>query len=92
MVYAEFTLELSPALTLTIYLMKVEIIHMSDQVQRFLVTGGSRSITLEKNLLKKRGNWKILEASISPSTNTEAAAHAMLQIQNEIDTYMAKHF
>jgi hypothetical protein len=92
MKYGEFTLEIRPAHTITKYRMKVEIIHMSDQVQRFTVTGGSRSITLEKNLLKKKGNWKILEGTISQSANIEAAAHAMLQIQNEIDSYMAKHF
>ncbi len=92
MKYGAFTLEIRPAHTLTTYRMKVEIIYMSVQVQRFLITGGSRSITLERNLIKKRGNWKILEGNISQSANIEAAAHAMLQIQNEIDSYMAKHF
>ncbi len=92
MKYGEFLITIRQAHTLTTYRIKVTIMYMSPQVQRFLVSGGSRSITLEKSLQKNKGARKILEGQLSPTANIEAAAHALLQIQNEIDNYMAEHY
>jgi len=74
-----------------IYRMQVAIIYKSEQVMRFRVTGGRRSIVMEKLLNRKKGQWKIREGDIDPGKDLEKAAYGLMRIQNEIDEYLKKN-
>ena len=50
--------------------MAVECIHVSEQVLRFKITGGTKEMTMEKLLVKKTSPWKIsLEGILSHRKN-----------------------
>jgi len=70
--------------------MQVEIMYKSEQVMRFKVSGGRRSIVMEKLLTRKRGQWKIQEGDIDPGGDIEKTAYGLMRIQNEIDKYLKK--
>jgi hypothetical protein len=72
--------------------MQVEIIYKSEQVMRFKVSGGRRSILMEKLLTKKTRQWKIIEADIDPGKSIEKMAYSLMCIQNEIDEYLKKNY
>ena len=74
------------------YRMQVNQVYASDSIERFQVTGGSRSIVLETNRpeckkKKRKPKWKIISGDIKRD-NLEEAALAMLRIFDAIE----KHF
>ena len=71
--------------------MQVEIVYKSDQVMRFRVSGGKRSILMEKLLTKHKGQWKLKEGEIDRSKDIQKAAYSLMCIQNEIDRYLEKN-
>jgi len=71
------------------YKMRVEIVLRSEQAVRFRVFAGARSITMEKLLLKHRGQWKIKESNFELTGNPKDIAQTILEIQNEIEYYLA---
>ena len=71
------------------YKMQVEIIRRSEQVMRFRIFAGAKSITMEKLLLKHRGQWKIKETNFKLDGDPKNIAEMILEIQNEIEYYLA---
>lgn len=70
------------------YRMLVEHYYSSPQVERFKVHGkNERFILLEKRLNLHRQPWKIIEGQIDTS-NIEAAAMAVRDMQDSIDRYL----
>jgi hypothetical protein len=70
------------------YRMLVEHYYSSPQVERFKINGkNDRYILLEKRLSLHRQPWKIIEGQIDTS-NIEAAAMAVRDVQDSIDRYL----
>ncbi len=68
--------------------MLVEHYYSSPQVERFKINGkNDRYILLEKRLSLHRQPWKIIEGQIDTS-NIEAAAMAVRDVQDSIDRYL----
>ena len=73
----------------TIYKMQVEIIHRSEQVIRFRISAGNKTMTMEKLLLKNKGQWKIRETNFEIKGNPREIAMAVMEMQDEIEFYLA---
>jgi len=80
------------------YRMQVERIYAGDSIEKFKITGGSRSFTLQANrpeLLKtesrKAIQWKVLEAPSVNDGDIENTTYAVYKIMQEIALYMNKH-
>ena len=73
----------------TIYRIQVEIIHRSEQVLRFRIFAGSKSIIMEKLLLKNKGEWKIKETNFKIKGNPKEIAQTIMEMQDAIDFYLA---
>jgi hypothetical protein len=65
--------------------MAVECIHVSEQVLRFKITGGTKEMTMEKLLVKKTSPWKIRGMNFKFEGDDKAIAMAIMNIQNEIE-------
>jgi hypothetical protein len=73
----------------TIYRMNVEIIHRSEQVIRFRIFAGDKSMIMEKLLLKHKGQWKIKETNFKLSGDPKDIAEKVLEMQDSIEHYLA---
>jgi hypothetical protein len=73
----------------TKYRMQVEIIHRSDQVIRFRITGGKKTMTMEKLLLKHKGQWKIKDMNFQFTGDPRDIAVTIKEIQDKIEFYLA---
>ena len=73
----------------TVYKMQVEIIHRSEQVIRFRISAGTKSMTMEKLLLKNKGQWKIRETNFEITGNPGEIAMTVMAMQDEIEFYLA---
>jgi hypothetical protein len=73
----------------TVYTMKVRIIHRSEQVIRFLISAGGKTMTMEKLLLKNKGQWKIRETNFELKGNPGDIAMTVLEMQDEIEYHSA---
>ena len=71
------------------YKMQVEIIHRSEQVIRFKITGGSKTMIMEKLLLKHKGQWKIKEMNFQLTSDPKVLAKTIMELQDEIEFYLA---
>ncbi len=65
--------------------MTVECTHVSDQVLRFKIAGGTKEMTMEKLLIKKTNPWKIRGMNFKFEGDDKAIAMAIMNIQNEIE-------
>jgi hypothetical protein len=72
----------------TIYRIQVEIIHRSEQVLRFRIFAGSKSMIMEKLLLKNKGEWKIKETNFKFKGDPKETAMTIMEIQDAIDFYL----
>ena len=68
--------------------MRVECIHVSDQVLRFKVTGGQKEMIMEKLLLKKTNPWKISKMNFQFEGDDKSIAMAIMNIQDKIEYYI----
>lgn len=73
----------------TVYKMQVEIIHRSEQVIRFRISAGAKTMTMEKLLLKNKGQWKIRETNFEMKGNPKDIAMTVMEMQDEIEYYLA---
>ena len=73
----------------TIYKMKVEIIHRSGQVIRFRISAGAKSMTMEKLLLKNKGQWKIRETNFEMKGSPKDIAMTVMEMQDAIEFHLA---
>jgi hypothetical protein len=73
----------------TIYRIQVEIIHRSEQVMRFRIFAGHKSMIMEKLLLKNKGQWKIKETNFKLTGNPKEIAQTVLEMQDTIEFYLA---
>jgi hypothetical protein len=73
----------------TIYRIQVEIIHRSEQVLRFRIFAGSKSMIMEKLLLKNKGEWKIKETNFKIKGKPKDTAMIIMEIQDAIEYYLA---
>lgn len=72
-----------------VYHMEVQHIYSSEQVERFRILGKDRSMMMEKRLVGKTRQWKIVDAPREIGlSQIEAHASAILQMQNAIDRYL----
>lgn len=69
--------------------MKVEIIHRSEQVIRFRIFAGTKTMTMEKLLLKHKGQWKIRDMNFKMTGDTKQIAKTVMDMQDEIEYYLA---
>jgi hypothetical protein len=65
--------------------MNVECIHVSEQVLRFMITGGQKEMIMEKLLLKKTNPWKVAKMNFQFEGDDESIAMAIMNIQDAID-------
>ena len=72
-----------------VYKMQVEIIHRSEQVIRFLISAGGKTMTMEKLLLKNKGQWKIRETNFKMKGDPKDIAMSVMNIQDAIEFYLA---
>ncbi|MES1214040.1 MAG: hypothetical protein ABUT20_00875 [Bacteroidota bacterium] len=73
------------------YRMQVEVIHRSDRIIRFKLTGGDKYIVMEKLLGKKTGNWKLGETNFEFSNKTvKQTSYTIFELQNILDNYLNK--
>jgi hypothetical protein len=84
-----FEIEFRPYWKDTKYRMQVEIIDRSEQVIRFKITGGDKTMTMEKQLLKHKGQWKIKEMNFQLKGDPKVIAKTIDEIRNEIEFYLA---
>ncbi|TAL43558.1 MAG: hypothetical protein EPN92_10040 [Chitinophagaceae bacterium] len=71
--------------------MQVEVIHRSEQVLRFKITGGDKYIIMEKLLFKKTGNWKISDTNTNLlSGSLEQTSYTIFELQQQLDAYINK--
>jgi hypothetical protein len=73
----------------TIYRIQVEIIHRSEQVMRFRIFAGSKSMIMEKLLLKNKSDWKIKETNFKFKGKPKETAMTIMEIQDAIEFYLA---
>ncbi|MDB5276138.1 MAG: hypothetical protein JWR61_1093 [Ferruginibacter sp.] len=69
----------------------VELIYASDQVQRFKLTGGTKEMVLERNLLIKSKlfkNWKIKDLNFRMEIVNEATVMTLHDIYKKIEEQM----
>ena len=85
MIIREFDILVTPRTNSLNYKMKVEVFYESGQVIRYRITGGERSFEMEKQLLKKFDNWRIISGFEIKSDNYESAAMALRDIQLSIE-------
>jgi hypothetical protein len=74
----------------TVYKMQVEIIHRSEQVIRFRISAATKSITMEKLLLKNKGQWKIRETNFEMKGSAKDIAMTVMEMQDAIESYLAR--
>ncbi len=63
----------------------VEVYYQSDVVLRFKLTAGDKELKLEKRLLQKTAQWKILSANYPVSNTDESATRDMFELFNTLD-------
>jgi len=68
--------------------MNVECIHVSEQVLRFIVSGGQKEMIMEKQVMKKKHPWKITKMNFHFDGKDESVAMAIMNIQDAIDAYI----
>lgn len=73
----------------TIYRIRVEIIHRSEQLMRFRIFSGSKSMIMEKLLLKNKSQWKIKETNFKLKGDPKEIASTVLEMQDAIEFYLA---
>lgn len=66
----------------------VDIIFRSEQLIRFKVYAGDKSMIMEKLLTKKTGQWKVKEMDFKFSGDEKDIAQSILEMQNDIDYYL----
>jgi len=72
--------------------MQVELIHQSEELMRFKLSGGERYIIMEKLLNKKKGNWRIVKSNVNFSaTATKQSAYTIFELQDKLDEYLDTH-
>ena len=70
---------------------RVELIYQSNQVERYKLTGGSKEMTLEKNLLTASilyKNWKIRNLNFTMEIVNESTVRTLHDIYKNIDVKM----
>ncbi len=69
-----------------LYKFEVEVLHLSNQVIRFSVKCSSQEMILEKRLLEKRQQWKILSSNVKFDTSDSKRNFSIIcqYIDNEI--------
>lgn len=79
------------------YRMQVERIFAGDSIEKFKITGGSRSFTLQGNrpeLLRsgshKETAWKVLEAPPTNEGNVEAITYGCFMIMQELNLHLSR--
>ncbi|RTL60723.1 MAG: hypothetical protein EKK37_00785 [Sphingobacteriales bacterium] len=73
------------------YRMQVEITYHSKQVIRVVITGGQKSLTMEKYLFRKSHQWKINNLDLNHQKSIQSQSEAILRIQNTIDAYFKEN-
>ena len=76
----------------TTYRMQVEITYASDQVLRFTISAGGKSIDMEKLLVRKTNKWKVKRVNFSSNYAIETQAEAVMKIQEQIDEHLKTNF
>jgi len=69
--------------------MQVEIIYRSEQLLRFRVFAGNKSMVMEKLQKKNKGQWKVREMNFSFTGDPKDVSRSIMDIQDQIDFYMA---
>ena len=69
--------------------MQVEIFYRSEQVIRFRVFAGKKSMLMEKLLLKDKGQWKVKEINFEFAGDPKEVSRNIMDIQDEIEYYLA---
>jgi len=69
--------------------MQVEVIHRSEQLLRFRVFAGKKSMVMEKLLQKSKAKWKVKEMNFSFTGNPKDVSRSIMDIQDQIDFFMA---
>jgi hypothetical protein len=72
----------------SVYKIQVEIIHRSVQVIRFRIFAGSKSMIMEKRLLKRKAEWKIKETNFPLHGSPQEIAQKIMEMQDAIDYYL----
>ena len=70
---------------------RVELIYQSNHVERYKLTGGSKEMTLEKNLLTASSlykNWKIRNLNFTMEIVNESTVMTLHDIYKKIDEKM----
>lgn len=67
------------------YKMQVEVIHRSEQVIRFRIFAGTKSMLMEKLLLKHKGQWKIRDMNFKMTGNPKEIAMTIMAMQDQIE-------
>jgi hypothetical protein len=70
---------------------KVELIYQSKQVERYQLSGGAKTMIVEKNLLVKSSlfkNWKIKELNFIMDVVNESTIMTLHDIYKKIDEKM----
>ena len=68
--------------------MQVGIMYRSEQLLRFRVFAGNKSMIMEKQPLKHRGQWKVKEMNFSFAGDPKEVARSIMDIQDAIDLHM----
>jgi len=69
--------------------MQVEVTHRSEQLLRFRVFAGQKSMVMEKLLKKNKGQWKVREMNFSFTGDPKDVSRSIMDIQDQIDFYLA---
>lgn len=69
--------------------MQVEVTHRSEQLLRFRVFAGKKSMVMEKLLQKSKAKWKVKEMNFSFTGDPKDVSRSIMDIQDQIDFYMA---
>ena len=69
--------------------MQVEIFYRSEQVIRFRVSAGKKSMVMEKLLFKHKGQWKVKEMNFVMTSDIKEVAQTIMNIQDQIEYYLA---
>ncbi len=72
-----------------IFKMQVEIFYRSEQVIRFRVSAGKKSMVMEKLLSKHKGQWKVKEMNFVMTGDIKEVAQNIMNIQDQIEYYLA---
>lgn len=71
-----------------VYRMQVEKFYESDQILRFRITAGGKTMILEKQIIKKSNQWKIKETDFPMTGDPKSSAMAIMHIQDAIDHHI----